>query len=78
MVDKVSFLVLLFAGGGHQIVLPATLGFSKLYLLTQSWALSVFLNIFNNNKQFFCIFHKVTNLFLHQSYLKSPLPVKLT
>ena len=26
----------------------------------------------------FCIFYKVNNLFLHQSYLKSPLPVKLT
>ena len=27
---------------------------------------------------FFCIFYQVNNLFLHQSYLKSPLPVKLT
>ena len=27
---------------------------------------------------FFCIFYKVNNLFLHQSYLKSPVPVKLT
>ena len=26
----------------------------------------------------FCIFYKVNNLFLHQCYLKSPLPVKLT
>ena len=44
----------------------------------QSWALSVFLNIFNNKKWFYCIFHQINNLFLHQSYLKSPLPVKLT
>ena len=44
----------------------------------QSWALSVFLNFFNNKRWFFCIFCKVNNLFLHQSYLKSPLPVKLT
>ena len=27
---------------------------------------------------FFCTFYQVNNLFLHQSYLKSPLPVKLT
>ena len=27
---------------------------------------------------FFCIFYQAYNLFLHQSYLKSPLPVKLT
>ena len=27
---------------------------------------------------FFCIFYQVNDLFLHQSYLKSPLPVKLT
>ena len=27
---------------------------------------------------FFCIFYQVNNLFLHQSYLESPLPVKLT
>ena len=26
----------------------------------------------------FGIFYKANNLFLHQSYLKSPLPVKLT
>ena len=26
----------------------------------------------------FFIFYKVNNLFLHQSHLKSPLPVKLT
>ena len=29
-------------------------------------------------KIFFCTFYHVNNLFLHQSYLKSPLPVKLT
>ena len=33
---------------------------------------------FFTNKNFFCIFYQVSNLFLHQSYLKSPLPVKLT
>ena len=44
----------------------------------QSWALSVFFNFFNNNEWCFCIFYLVNNLFLHQSYLKSPLPVKLT
>ena len=44
----------------------------------QSWALSVFLNFFNNKNDFFCIFYQVNNLFLHQSNLKSPLAVKLT
>ena len=44
----------------------------------RSWALEVFFNFFNNKKWFFGIFYKVDNLFLHQSYLKSPLPVKLT
>ena len=44
----------------------------------QNWALSVFSNFSNNKKLFFFIFHKVDNLFLHQFYLKSPLPVKLT
>ena len=44
----------------------------------QRWALSVFLNFFNNKKWFFCIFYQINNLFLHQSYLKSPHPVKLT
>ena len=39
----------------------------------QSWALSVFKNI----KLFVGIFYE-DNLFLHQSNLKSPLPVKLT
>ena len=43
----------------------------------QSWALSVFFNYFNN-KICFPIFYKVNILFLHQSYLKSPLPAKLT
>ena len=46
--------------------------------VTQSWALEVFFNFFNNKKLFFCIFYQVNNLFLHQSYLKIPLPVKLT
>ena len=44
----------------------------------QSWALSEFFHFFNNKKWFFCILYKVDNLFLHQSYLKMPLPVKLT
>ena len=44
----------------------------------QSWALSVFFHFFNNKKWFFCIFFQVYNLLLHQSYLKSPLPAKLT
>ena len=39
---------------------------------------SVFFNFSNNKKLFFLFFYKVNNLFLHQSYLKSPLPVKLT
>ena len=46
--------------------------------ILQSWALSVFFYFFNNKKWFFKIFYKVNNLYLHQSYLKSPLPVKLT
>ena len=44
----------------------------------QSWALPVFFSVFNNKKWLFCTFYQVNNLFLHQSYLKSPLPVKLT
>ena len=44
----------------------------------QSWALSVFVNFFNNKKCPFCIYYKVNDQLLHQSYLKSPLPVKLT
>ena len=44
----------------------------------QSWALAVFFHFFTNKKLFFCTFFQVNNLFLHQSYLKSPLPVKLT
>ena len=36
-----------------------------------------FLNFFNS-KNDFCIFYQVKCLFLHQSYLKGPLPVKLT
>ena len=46
--------------------------------LDQSWALPVFFHFFNNKKWFFCTFYQVNDLFLHQSYLKSPLPVKLT
>ena len=48
------------------------------YAEEQSWALAVFFNLINNKKLFFCIFYQVNNLFLHQSYLKSPLPVKVT
>ena len=44
---------------------------------SQSWALSVFLKYFINKKWSCCIFYQV-NLFLHQSYLKIPNPVKLT
>ena len=33
---------------------------------------------FNNKKWFVCICYYVNNLFPHQPYLKSPLPVKLT
>ena len=44
----------------------------------QSWALPVFFYFFNNKKWFCCTFYQVNNLFLHQSYLKSPLQVKLT
>ena len=44
--------------------------------MVQSWALLVFLKFFSIIKNdFFCIFIKH---FLHQSYLKGPLPVKLT
>ena len=45
---------------------------------SQSWALSVFFKFFDSKKRFFAFFFKVNNLFLHQSYLKSPLSVKLT
>ena len=45
---------------------------------SQSWALSVFFTFLNIKKWFLWIFDKVTNLFLCQSYLKSPLLVKLT
>ena len=50
----------------------------KLTFNLQSWALSVFLKFFNNKKWYFGIFYQANNLFLHQSYLQSPLPVKLT
>ena len=45
---------------------------------SQSWALSVFLNFLLIKNDFFAFFYEVNNLFLHLSYLKSPLPVKLT
>ena len=44
----------------------------------QSWALSVYFWIFLIIKNdFLHFFYQVNSLFLHQSYLKSPLPVKL-
>ena len=46
--------------------------------LDQSWALLVFWVFSIIKNDFFCIFYQVNSLFLHQSYLKSPLPVKLT
>ena len=45
--------------------------------LNQSWALPVFYHFFNNKKWFFCTFYQVNNLFLHQSYLKSPIPSQI-
>ena len=54
------------------------LDIKKISSQEQSWALPVFFHFFNNKKWFFCTFYKVHNLFLHQSYLKSSLPVKLT
>ena len=45
----------------------------------QSWALLVFLNFFNNkNDCFACFIKSITYFYTSQSYLKSPLPVKLT
>ena len=52
----------------------------------QRWAIAIlgraghfqYFSFFNLKKLFFCIFYQVSNLFLHQSNLKSPLPVKLT
>ena len=42
----------------------------------QSWALSVFLNTFNNKKLFFSIFYQV-NLFLHWVLFKKPTPSQI-
>ena len=51
----------------------------KMQCQPQSWALSVFFNFLNKKIWFVCIFiNKFNNLFLHQSYLQSPLPAKLT
>ena len=44
----------------------------------QSWALPVFFYFFNNKKWFFCTFYKINNLFLHQSYLKTPTPSQIS
>ena len=44
----------------------------------QSWALLVYFIFVNNKKWFNCTFYQIINLFLHQSYLKCPLPVKFT
>ena len=38
----------------------------------------IFYIFFNNKNDFWAFLYQVKNLFLHQSYLKSPLPVKLT
>ena len=56
------------------------------YFLILSIIKNDFLNIFYRyflilsiiKNDFLNIFYQVSNLFLHQSYLKSPLPVKLT
>ena len=57
-------------GQGRNPPVPQALlqGNSQSGHVSQSWALSVFFNFFNNKKW----------LFWHQSNLKSPLPVKLT
>ena len=67
-------------GGAHRLTCASSQMTPSVHLQDiQSWALSVFLNFFNNKKWFFCSFkNHINNLFLHQSYLKSPLPVKLT
>ena len=62
-----------YAQGCHHL-----LGAEEKSNFFQSWALSVFFNFFNYKKWFSCIFFQMNNLFLHQSYLKSPLTVKLT
>ena len=50
---------------------------NMLFRHAQNTALSVFFNFFTNKKVFFCIFIKLITISA-QSYLKSPLPVKLT
>ena len=58
--------------------LPWTqLGLQICFIIKQSWALRYSLS-FSKIKMIFCIFYEDNNLFLHQSYLKSSLSVKLT
>ena len=47
-------------------------------LLCRAGHFLYFLNFFNNKNEFFAFFFQVNHIFLHQSNLKSPLPVKLT
>ena len=51
---------------------------ADLYNPIQSWALPVFFHFSIIKNDFFALFYKVNNRFLHQSYLKSPIPFKLT
>ena len=50
----------------------------KLNSLNRAGHFRYFLFFFTNKKWFCFIFYQVDNIFLHQSYLKCPLPVKLT
>ena len=56
------------------------LNFGFYYCILSIYKLGTFgiFKYFQYYKMIFCIFYKVINLFLHQSYLKSPLPVKIT
>ena len=53
---------------GHQLGQDLAQGDLAVAGVLQKW----------KKKWFYCIFYQVNNLFLHQSYLKSPLPAKLT
>ena len=66
------------AGLTHLQVCNSIISGRELGISAELGALSVFFNFFNSKKWFYCIFYQMNNLFLHQSYLKSPLPVKLT
>ena len=64
--DRASFSSLAGANGWKWVGVPEL----------DTWGIFVIFSIIKND---FCyIFYKVNNIFLHQSYLKSPLPVKLT